>query len=132
MHRRLIAAAAACFALSSEAQAADGPFTTACVAAKAYDVRLAAVGQSVEVKVVAKRPDDRIERVLLRSPYKAEATALPTTQAPAADAGQVATFDLQAIQALPAGDINAVVMTPDGERVCRIVKGRQRKHLAPR
>ena len=67
--------------------------------------------------------DARITTVVLRSAYKSEAIAQPLTFAQGATPRDaVATFDEGAVRALPAGDVNVVLSTADGERVCRIRK----------
>lgn len=105
-----------------------------------YDVTLTASAGIVEMRVEPKHPVEAgeatkvaapIERVLLRSPYKSEATALPARSA-AAGTDLVATFELDAVRKLPSGDVNAVVITADGERSCRIKNGDRRKLTAPR
>ena len=67
--------------------------------------------------------DARITKIILRSAYKSEAIAQPSSFANGATAREaIATFDETAVRELPAGDVNVVLSTADGERVCRIRK----------
>jgi hypothetical protein len=126
-----------CTATAGLAKHVAGTTTAGTERTGSYDVMLSSSGKTAELRVEAKRPVSAgeatkvaapIDRVLLRSPYKSEATAVPTTQSHSGSpADHVATFDLDAIRALPAGDVDVVVMTPDGERVCRIKKSDRQK-----
>jgi hypothetical protein len=113
-----------------------------------YKVKVSAAAAQLVVTVEPEEPKRSgsvtrvpavIENVLLRSPFKSEAIAQPAnvekepvqwSNAPAGagDANRaVATFDLKAVQAIPAGDVLLVVNTADGERVCRMgAKDRRR------
>jgi len=72
----------------------------------------------------ADRPTARIDRILLRSPFKSEAIAQPATFAHGGSESEaIATFDAAAVRTLPEGDVNVILFTPDGERLCRIKKG---------
>lgn len=71
----------------------------------------------------AARPTGQVDRLLLRSPYKSEAVAQPGSfNRGASESEAVGTFDAAAVRALPQGDINVVLFTPDGERFCRLTK----------
>ena len=71
----------------------------------------------------AARPSARVDRLLLRSPYKSEAIAQPGSFSHGATESEaVGTFDAAAVRALPDGDINVILFTPDGERFCRLKK----------
>ncbi len=126
-------------AASPAAALAEESYSTGCVAAKAFDVKLTSTEHGAQMRVDLKhsapastKGATKISKVLLRSPYKSEATALPTQETPGADGAYVATFDAEAIRSLPAGDVNVVVTTPDGERVCRIKKSAREKLVAAR
>jgi len=106
-----------------------------------YDVSLSAGsggGRLVTVSVRAKK-DIRtagatkvaapIDTVLLRSPFKSEAIAQPTQFTPGEAATEgTATFEASAVTLLPKGDVDVVVVTADGERLCRIT-GKERQRL---
>jgi hypothetical protein len=71
----------------------------------------------------AARPSARVDRLLLRSPYKSEAIAQPASFSHGSNESEaVGTFDAAAVRALPEGDINVILFTPDGERFCRLAK----------
>ena len=104
-----------------------------------YDVTVSTSARGAELKVEPKKPVEAgaatkvaapIDKVLLRSPFKSEATALPTRESSETSGTHVATFDLDAIRALPNGDVNVVIVTPDGERVCRISRSERQKLVA--
>lgn len=108
---------------ATSALAADDRHTTKCAAGGKYDVELTSATQTAELTVKPRTANARVSRVLLRSPYKSEATALPTIERAGDVPGTyVATFDMDAIRRLPNGDLNVVVVTPDGERICRVKK----------
>ena len=70
-----------------------------------------------------------IDTVLLRSPFKSEAIAQPTAFTPGAEATDgTATFEASALTLLPKGDVDVIVVTADGERLCRIT-GKERQRL---
>jgi hypothetical protein len=127
-----------CTATAGLAKHVPATTTAATERTGSYEVTLTGGGQTAELRVEPKKPVSAgeatkvaapIDGVLLRSPYKSEATALPTQDSRAKSATtHVATFDIEAIRALPAGDVHVVVMTPDGERVCTI-KGSARTKL---
>ncbi len=107
------------------------------------DARLVVTAEPEEPKRSGKvtRVAAPIDTVLLRSPYKSEAIAQPANldrhpvQWPDAPAGATdgnratASFDLQAVQAMPAGDILVIVNTVVGERTCRM-NARDRRRIA--
>jgi hypothetical protein len=65
----------------------------------------------------------QISKVLLRSAYKSEAIAQPVSFNHGATPSEaVATFDEAAVRALPDGDINVILFTADGERLCKVRK----------
>jgi hypothetical protein len=155
MHKKLSATALAIgLAGWAPAAAAQQPFSTTCTATAgldkheaatsttgtertgSYDVTLSTGARTVELTAKPKKPVAAgeatkvaadIDRVLLRSPVKSEATALPARESRGPGGEHRATFDLGAIRALPDGDVNVVIVTPDGERVCRVDKAHREK-----
>jgi hypothetical protein len=131
-----------CTATAGLAKHVPATTTTGTERTGSYDVTLSGTGRTAELMVEAKKPvsagdatkvASTIDKVLLRSPYKSEATALPASESQGSSSNShIATFDLGAIQALPAGDIDIVVMTTDGERVCRIKSKDRQKLVASR
>jgi hypothetical protein len=101
---------------------------------RAYEVEVStsAAEHRTVIVTVRPRPSSRssssasgieVTRVLLRSAYKSEAIAQPASFEHASGTDQaVATFDEAAVRALPQGDVNVILFTPDGERLCRIRK----------
>ncbi len=70
-----------------------------------------------------------IDSVLVRSPFKSEAIAQSKTFVRGAVATDgVATFDASAVSLLPKGDVEVIIVTADGERLCRI-KSTDRQRL---
>jgi hypothetical protein len=105
-----------------------------------YDVRITTGNESAIVVTVSPRPATDagdatkvpapVDKVLLRSPYKSEAIAQPVSFARGATPeSAVATFNRSAVGALPLGDVNVIVQTKDGERLCRISR-KERDRLA--
>lgn len=101
-----------------------------------YTVRLTTAGSAILVSVqpkdsAADRAADKgsadVAKILLRSPYKTEATALPSAVR-ADGTSATATFDAAAVRALPAGPLTVVITTAYGERSCRVTP-RQRTQL---
>jgi len=105
-----------------------------------YDIRISA-GDPATTVVVAVEPRPAtdagaatkvaapIDKVLLRSPFKSEAIAQPASFTHGSSPNSaVATFDRAAVRALPVGDVNVIVNTGDGERLCRISR-RDRERL---
>jgi hypothetical protein len=97
----------------------------------AYDVALSTGSQGGVMVAVSPKKDTTagqatkvaapIDKVLLRSPYKSEAIAQPKSFTPGAGPTEaVATFDAAAVRQLPRGDVNVIIFTADGERLCRI------------
>ncbi len=106
-----------------------------------YDVSLSAGsgGNALVTVAVRAKKDIRtsgatkvaapIDTVLLRSPFKSEAIAQPTAFTAGAEATEgTATFEPSAVALLPKGDVDVIVVTADGERLCRIT-GKERQRL---
>jgi hypothetical protein len=104
-----------------------------------YAVRLSTTATTLLVAVAPKTHTDErpnkgnrkgaapVDTILLRSPYKSEAAALPSGVHAQGETA-VAEFDLAAVRALPAGPFNVVITTRYGERSCRITP-KQRTQL---
>ena len=91
----------------------------------AYTARLS-TNESSLVVAVQPRLQAEVDRVLLRSPYKSEGTALPAQMGVNPDTHEaVASFDLAAVRRLPASGFNIVITTPTGERICRVSRKQQ-------
>jgi hypothetical protein len=133
-----------CTASAGLARHVAATSTTGVERTGSYDVRLSA-GDSPTMVMVAVEPRPAteagaatkvaapIDKVLLRSPYKSEAIAQPASFTRGASAASaVATFDRAAVRALPAGDVNVIVNTAEGERVCRIPRKDRERLLGNR
>jgi hypothetical protein len=125
-------------ALGATQAVAAAEYHTGCVAAKVFDASLSADGDIATLSIARKPPRSEtpvagtINKVLLRSPYKSEGTALPKTEGHRERDGYTAQFDMDAIRALPAGDMNVVIITPEGEQICRIKNSARKKLVAER
>jgi hypothetical protein len=90
-----------------------------------YTARLS-TSESALLVTVQPHLQAQVDRVLLRSPYKSEGTALPAQIRVNPDTREaVASFDMAAVRRLPASGFNIVIATPTGERICRVSRKQQ-------